>query len=189
MWFPCFFIANHSLFDIYLRPNFYISNLRNSMFFGTFKSRTHKGWKSRGRVAQIFAEIHRGVGGSRLSEKIDRGSPYFVFYWIFITNSFEIHLRGRGAVFTLPFPPHLPVCIFKLLYTVIGFERTGGRLTKIQLIEIVFYQLIKTLLISWPNFLTLFSWSKLLIMISVKRLNFRRLTEFFYQLPKSVGSF
>jgi hypothetical protein len=66
---------------------------------------------------------------------------------------------------------------------------TGGRLTEIHLIKIVFYQLIETLIISWPNFLTLFTWSKVLIMISVKRLNFRRLTKLFDQLPKSVSSF
>jgi hypothetical protein len=29
---------------------------------------------------------------------------------------------------------------------------TGGHLTEIQLIEIVIFQLIETLLISWPNF-------------------------------------
>jgi len=51
-------------------------------------------------------------------------------------------------------------------------ELGNDHLAEIQLIKIVFYQLIKTLLISWPNFWTLFSWSKLLIMISVKRLKF-----------------
>ncbi len=37
---------------------------------------------------------------------------------------------------------------------------TGGLSTKNQLIKIVFYQLIKIFIISWPKFLTLFSWSK-----------------------------
>ncbi len=31
-------------------------------------------------------------------------------------------------------------------------NKTGGRLTEIQLIEIVFYHLIEIMLITWPNF-------------------------------------
>ncbi len=70
----------------------------------------------------------------------------------------------------------------------IHFE-TGGRLTENQLIEIVFFQLIKIFIISWPKFWTVFSWSKLLIMSSIKCLKFRQLIELFDQLPKSVRSF
>ena len=40
-----------------------------------------------------------------------------------------------------------------------GELKTGGRLTENQLIKIVFFQLIKIFIISWPKFLTLFSWS------------------------------
>ena len=42
----------------------------------------------------------------------------------------------------------------------LGFHLTGGHLTKIHLIEIVFFQLIKSFIISWPNFLRLFSLEK-----------------------------
>ena len=72
-------------------------------------------------------------------------------------------------------------------FPIVKFQ-TGGRLTEIHLIEIVFYHLIKISIISWPNFLTLFTWSKFVIMILVKRLNFRPLTKLFDQLPKSVRS-
>ncbi len=39
-------------------------------------------------------------------------------------------------------------------------KRTGGRLTEINLIEIVFFQLIESFIIIWPNFFRLFTWSK-----------------------------
>ncbi len=57
-------------------------------------------------------------------------------------------------------------------------NRIGGRLTENQLIKIVFYQLIKTFIISWPKFLTLFSWSK-------NSINCQKRTDRFWQLIKS----
>ncbi len=66
-------------------------------------------------------------------------------------------------------------------------QLTGGRLTKNQLIEIVFFQLIETFIISWPKFWTLFSWSKVLIMSLIKRLKFSQLIELFDQLTKKNG--
>ena len=62
--------------------------------------------------------------------------------------------------------------------------KTGGRLTKIHLIKIVFYQLIKIFIISWPKFLRLFTWSKFLIMSSIKHLKISQLIKKFDQLPK-----
>jgi hypothetical protein len=38
-------------------------------------------------------------------------------------------------------------------------KSTGDRLTEIQLIKIVFYQLIEIFIISWPNFFRVFTWS------------------------------
>ena len=58
---------------------------------------------------------------------------------------------------------------------------TGGRLTENQLIEIVFYQLIKIFIISWPKFWTLFSWSK-------NSINCQKRTDGFWQLIKILKS-
>jgi len=46
---------------------------------------------------------------------------------------------------------------------------TKQTLPLLKWIEIVFYHLIEIVLITWPNFFRLFTWSKVLIMISVKR--------------------
>jgi len=51
-------------------------------------------------------------------------------------------------------------------------------------LEIVFYQLIEIFIISWPKFLRLFTWSKFLIMSSIKRLKISQLIKKFDQLPK-----
>ncbi len=68
----------------------------------------------------------------------------------------------------------------KWICTLRAFEH----LTKIQLIEIVFFQLIKSFIISGSNFFRLFTRSKVSIMRSIKRLKISQLIEKFDQLPK-----
>jgi hypothetical protein len=58
---------------------------------------------------------------------------------------------------------------------------TGGRLTEIHLIEIVFFQLIEIFIISWPNFLRLFSWLK-------NSINCQNLQVIFWHLIESFKS-
>jgi hypothetical protein len=69
-------------------------------------TKVHTGWKSRGGgggggVPDVFCQNPQG--GSRLSEKIARGSPYFGFYCIFIHKFFK-NLSGGGVLFHPPSP-------------------------------------------------------------------------------------
>ena len=62
---------------------------------------------------------------------------------------------------------HLEYLIIKIAVSI----SANDHLIEFHLIEIVIFQLIEISLITRSNFLTLFTWSKVLIMNSVKRLN------------------
>ena len=59
----------------------------------------------------------------------------------------------------------------------------NDHLIELHLIEIVIFHLIKISLITWSNYFTLFTWSKVKIMNSVKRLKIDHLIELFDQVP------
>jgi len=52
--------------------------------------------------------VPKSLGGSRLSEKMPGGNPYFGFYCIFINKYFEICLRG-ASIYPPP-SPLTPLC-------------------------------------------------------------------------------
>ncbi len=75
--------------------------------------------------------------------------------------------------------------VFMHSWLIIRAKNLGNdHLIEFHLMEIVFYQLIKIFIISWPKFLRLFTWLKFLIMSLIKRLKISQLIEKFDQLPK-----
>ncbi len=68
--------------------------------------------------------------------------------WILLVDNLQKkNLKNRKL---LPNPDFL--CSQRQKLKKVILKMTGGRLTEIQLIEIVFYHLIEILLITWPKF-------------------------------------
>jgi hypothetical protein len=61
-------------------------------------------WKIQGRGYLKF--LPKSLGGLGFQEKVQGGSSYFRFSWIFINMCFEICLKGV-LYLPSPFPPHL----------------------------------------------------------------------------------
>ena len=70
---------------------------------------------------------------------------------------------------------------WNFLYNYLPSVEGNNHLIEFQLIKIVFYHLIKIMLITWPNFLTLFTWSNYSI-------NCQKITCIFWQLIKSSNN-
>ncbi len=120
---------------------------------------------------------------------LHRGFPVCRFNTVaFLTRiAILLGLNVNDLTFLLSWKLSFAGKIMKVFFSVqtVWYEvKTGGRLTKNHLIKIVFFQLIEIFIISWPKFWTLFSWSKVLIMSSIKRLKISQLIELFDQLPK-----
>ena len=67
--------------------------------------------------------------------------------------------------------PSFKKCKSFLFYVLSQFETANDHLIEFHLTEIDIFHLTEIVVISWPNFWTLFTWSKLKIMNSVKCLN------------------
>jgi hypothetical protein len=99
---------------------------------------------------------------------------HFLVWSITLTIYFlNWHIESIWSVLTFKLLTQMHL---KLIFNVLMFK-TGGCLTKIHLIEIVFYQLIKIFIISWPNFFRLFTWSKNLINCQKKTCKFWHMIE------------
>jgi hypothetical protein len=116
----------------------------------TFLMTTNQYWWNTNKHLGLKKKM-KFFGGKHEMERTD--SSFGEKNWFFYAARQQVFVVLLSAII-------IPPIFLHLLIFIVHHHLTGGHLTKIHLIEIVFFQLIETFIISWPNFLRLFSWSK-----------------------------